>query len=439
MFKKVLITNRGEVAVRIIRACRDLGIIPAVVYSETDRASLHVRLADEAYRLGPASAAESYLDIDKVIEAAKAAHADAIHPGHGFLSENPDFASACADAGIAWIGPSAESMRLMSNIDNFRNVLQQEGIPLAPGTFQPLTKENFIAWPRSIEIPVLADRYGNAIYLGEREILLGLSYQTFLAESPSPLLNETLRRQLGEMAIRIARIAQCENAGTVQFIMDADKHFYFLDIASSIAPEHALTEAVTGLDWVWEQLRIASGEPLTLRQDQVLAQGWALTSHIYIQDPKSSSGVIRGLQEPQGPGMRLDSGIYQGCEIPIDYYPPLAKLITFGVDRMQAIARMRRALREYRIEGIKTNLPLLVEMISGQDFMDGNTYVGLLEEVQIRSGKTPTPSYLFNAHALAAALAYADAAELFSQHADTVTESPWKLSGRPGFSKGSSR
>jgi acetyl/propionyl-CoA carboxylase alpha subunit len=432
MFHKVLIANRGEIAVRVIRACRDLGIIPAVVYSEADRASLHVRLADEAYPLGPASTAESYLNIDKVIEAAKAAHADAIHPGHGFLSENPNLAAACIDAGIAWIGPSAESMRLMSKRDNLRSLLHQDGIPLAPGTFQPLTKDTCIIRPRFIEIQVLADRHANAMHVGEREISLVLSYQTLLAESPSPLLNETLRRQLGEMAIRIVRIAQFENTGTVQFIMDAEKNFYFLDMAFSITPEHALTEAVTDLDLVCEQFRIAFGEPLTLRQDQIRMHGWAVESHIYAQDPASSSGVICGLQEPQGPGMRVDSGIYQGWEVSYNNNPPLAKLITFGTDRIQAIARMRRAVREYRIEGIQTTLPLFAEILSSQEFLDGNACVGLLGELKKRNGKTPAQAALFNSHALAAALAYVDAAQPSNQSLEKKTESPWKLSGRPG-------
>jgi acetyl-CoA carboxylase, biotin carboxylase subunit len=435
MFHKVLIANRGEIAVRVIRACRDLGIIPAVVYSETDRASLHVRLADEAYFLGPAPVIESYQNIEKVIEAAKASHADAIHPGYGFLSENPDFAKACTDAGIAWIGPSTGSMRLMKDIDNFRILLHQRGISLAPGTFQPMTKENFIARPRYIEIQVLADRHGNMIYLGERESSIQPWARTFLVESPSPFLNEALRCELGEMAVRIAKIARCDAAGTVYFELDADKNFYFLDIEPSMKPEHALTEAVTGLDLVGEQLRIASGERLSLHQDQVQMRGWALESHVCAQATEPSPAVIQGLQEPQGPGVRVDSGIYQGWKVPIDCDPLLAKIITFGSDRMQAIARMRRALREYSIEGIKTNLTLLAEILSSQEFLDGNTYNGLLEEVQKRSGKVPEGPSLFNAHALAAALAYVESAEPSSQSVEKNTESPWKLSGRPGLSR----
>jgi acetyl-CoA carboxylase, biotin carboxylase subunit len=497
MFHKVLIANRGEIAVRVIRACRDLSIIPAVIYSEADRASLHVRMADEAYLVGPAPAAESYLDIDKVIDAAKAAHADAIHPGYGFLSENPNFAEACAKAGIALIGPPAEAMRLVGNKTNARNLVRRHNIPLVPGTFRPLTSieeateevgilgfpvmikavaggggrgmrlvkneaelgaafaaagsealssfgdaslyiEKYISRPHHIEIQIFADRHGNAVYLGERECSLQRRNQKLLEESPSPFLNDTLRREMGETAVRIVKAAHYENAGTVEFLVDADRNFYFLEINARLQVEHPVTESVTGLDMVCEQIRVASGEPLSLRQDQIQPHGWALECRICAEDPDNalapSPGVIRRMQEPHGPGVRLDSGIYQGCEVTVDYDPLLAKLITFGVDRAQAIARMHRALREYRIAGIKTNLPLFAEILSSPEFLAGNTYVGLFEEVRKQSGKTSYRSSLFNSHALAAALAYADATEPSFRPAEEAEENSWKLSGRPGFS-----
>jgi acetyl-CoA carboxylase, biotin carboxylase subunit len=498
MFHKVLIANRGEIAVRVIRACRDLGIISAVVYSEPDRASLHVRLADEAYFLGPAPAAESYLNIGKVIEAARIAHADAIHPGYGFLSENPDFADACAEAGIVLIGPSARSMRLLGNKTSARAFVRQNNIRMVPGSYQPLASmeealqladalsypvmvkaaaggggrgmrlvksasemstayvdagaealssfgdaslylEKYIAGPHHIEIQVLADRQGNAIYLGERECSLQRRNQKLLEESPSPFCDEALRREMGETALRVVRAAQYENAGTIEFLVDAERHFYFLEMNVRLQVEHPITEAITGVDLVCEQLRITAGEPLSLRQDQVQPRGWALECRICAEDPDNalspSPGVIRRLQEPQGPGVRVDSGIYQGWEVTVDYDPLLAKLSTFGADRAQAIARMHRAIREYRIAGIKTNLPLFVEILSSPEFQAGNTYVGLFEEVRKRNSKTKThPDSLFNSHALAAALAYADATEPSFQAPDQEAENSWKLSGRPGFS-----
>jgi acetyl-CoA carboxylase, biotin carboxylase subunit len=497
MFHKVLIANRGEIAVRVIRACRDLGMIPAVVYSEADRTSLHVRLADEAYLLGPAPAAESYLDIAKVIDAAKAARADAIHPGYGFLSENPDFAAACAQAGMVWIGPSAESMRLMGAKTEARSFVRHQGIPVAPGAYQPLASveraaeearamgypvlikaaagrggkgmrlvkdeshlgpayaaagaealsalgdaslylEKYIARPHHIGIQILADRFGDAVYLGERECSLQRRNRKWLEESPSPFVDETLRREMGEAAVRIVKAAHYENAGTVEFLVDADRHFYFLNLNARLQVEHPLTESVAGLDLVCEQLRLASGEPLSMRQDQVQLRGWSLECRICAEDPGHAPaplpGTIRALQEPQGPGVRLDSGIYRGWTVPVEYGPLLAKLITFGADRHQAVARMRRAILEYRISGIKTNLPAFAEILSSREFMAGDIYIGFWEEVRKRNGKKPDSSSLFNPHALAAALAYADATEPSFQPEDEKTETPWKLSGRPGFS-----
>ncbi len=496
MFRKVLIANRGEIAVRIIRACRDLGISPVAVYSEPDRASLHVRLADEAYLLGPAPPLESYLDIKKVIEMAERSKADAIHPGYGFLSENPRFAEACASSGILLIGPSAESMRLAGNKTNARTLLREHRIPLVPGTCSNLTSvdgaieearilgypvmlkasaggggrgmrlvtsesrmrddfaaagsealnsfgdsslylEKYMVRPRHIEIQVFADRHGNAIYLGERECSIQRRHQKVLEECPSPFMDEELRREMGETAILVIRAVHYENAGTVEFLVDQNRNFHFLEMNTRLQVEHPITEAVTGVDLVCEQFRIAAGEPLSLCQEQVQMRGAALQCRIYAEDPDNayspSPGVIRGLQEPMGPGVRLDSGIYRGWEVAIHYDPLLSKLITSGADRTQAIARMYRAIQEYQVSGIKTNLSLFAEILSDHEFLAGNTHTGFLEELQMRREKEKTPPHSFPySYALGAALAYADAAEIGQP--DQPAGSAWKLSGRPGFS-----
>ncbi len=498
MFRKVLIANRGEIAVRIIRACRDLGITSVAVYSEPDRVSLHVRLADEAYLLGPASPSESYLDIAKVIEAAERVNADAIHPGYGFLAENPRLAEACANAHITLIGPSAESMRMIGNKTSARALMRKHGIPLVPGTCRALASveeaieearalgypvmlkasaggggkgvrlvkkelrmrpdfeaaaseairyfgdstlylEKYMVRPRHIAIQLFADRHGNAIYLGERECSIQRRHQKLMEECPSPFLDDKLRREMGETAIRIARIAGYENAGTVEFLVDQDRNFYFLEMNARIQVEHPVTEAVTGLDTICEQFRIAAGDPLSLRQDQVQMRGWALECRVYAEDPEHmlspSPGIIRRLQEPMGPGIRLDSGIYLGWEVSIHYDSLLAKLIACGSDRAQAIARMKRAIQEYRIVGIKTNLPLFTEILSDPRFVAGNIHAEFIEEMQGHDGKeTEHSSSLFRSHALAAALAYADATEGPPEQPKPDAASVWKLSGRPGLS-----
>lgn len=496
MFRKVLIANRGEIAVRIIRACRDLGIVPVAVYSEPDRASLHVRLADEAYLLGPAPSLESYLVIDKVIEAAKRSKADAIHPGYGFLSENPKFASACAEAGIQLVGPSAESMRMMGNKTSARSLLHKQDIPLVPGTYSALTSvedaigearaigypvmikasaggggkgmryvedeshlasdfvaagsealrafgdssvylEKYMVRPRHIEIQILADRHGNVVHLGERECSLQRRHQKVIEESPSSVVDEKLRRRMGQAAIQIARAARYENAGTLEFLVDGDRNFYFLEMNTRLQVEHGITELVNGIDIVREQFRIASGEKLSIRQDQVQMRGWAMECRVCAEDPERhlpSAGVIRRLQEPQGPGVRLDSGVYQGWEVSIHYDSLMAKLMTFGADRAQVIARMKRAIQEYRVVGIKTNLPFLSEIISDHEFEAGNIHTGFIEEFQNRAArlKEHAPG-VFHSHALAAALAYSDNAEPPAADQSPEMASAWKLSGRPGF------
>jgi acetyl-CoA carboxylase biotin carboxylase subunit len=498
MFRKVLIANRGEIAVRIIRACRDLGISPVAVYSEPDRASLHVRMADEAYLLGPASSVESYLNIEKVIQAAERAGADAIHPGYGFLSENSTFAAACENSGIPMIGPSAESMRLMGNKTSARTLLHQHGISLVPGTHTPLKSvdeaieearvlgypvmvkaaaggggkgmrlvndesqmaadfiaagseafnsfgdaslylEKCVRAPRHIEIQVLADRKGNVIFLGERDCSIQRRHQKVLEECPSPFLDEGLRRRMGETAVRVARAVDYENAGTVEFLVDSDRNFYFLEMNTRLQVEHPVTEAVTGVDIVCEQFKIANGEPLSLRQNQVHMRGWAIECRIYAEDPDRgllpSPGVIQRLQEPIGPGVRLDSGIYQGWEVSIHYDPLLSKLTTFGTSREQAIARMTRAIQEYRIGGIKTNIPLLLEILRSEGFLAGNAHTEFLDEMHMAvPPQRERAASVFEPYALAAALAYTERTESSSRGAGPESQNAWKLSGRPGFS-----
>jgi acetyl-CoA carboxylase biotin carboxylase subunit len=495
MFKKILIANRGEIAVRVIRACRDLGISPVAVYSEADRASRHVRLADEAYLLGPAASVESYLAIPKIIEVAKRARAEAIHPGYGFLSENPRFARACAEAGIPLVGPSAESMRLMGSKTGARKVLMQSGVPLVPGTFRALQSleeaiiearqigypvmikaseggggkgmrlvpseeqlpeafaaagseaqnafgdasvylEKYISNPRHVEIQVCADRHGNAIYLGERECSLQRRHQKVIEECPSPALDEDLRRKMGEAALRVVRAAQYENAGTVEFLLDDERKFYFLEMNTRLQVEHPVTEMVTGIDLVELQFRIAAGEALHLRQEDIRLRGWALECRIYAEDPERnffpSPGVIRELVEPQGPGVRVDSGVYRGWDVPIHYDPLLAKLVTHGESRAQAIARMRRAIGEYRISGIRTNLAFFHAVLADREFMAGRLSTHFIEEFLKRNPRLGVADDAPEATSLAAALAYAAASSNGSAAKGPNAGNAWKMAGRAG-------
>jgi acetyl-CoA carboxylase, biotin carboxylase subunit len=503
MFRKVLVANRGEIAVRIIRGCRDLGISPVAVYSEVDRPALHVRLADEAYLLGPAASSESYLAIDKMIDVARKARVDAIHPGYGFLSENPRFAEACAEAGICLVGPSAESMRIMGSKTGARSVLLRSGVPIVPGTYKPLSSvpeaieearrigypvmlkasaggggkgmrlvtqesrlpedfeaassealrafgdpavylEKYIARPRHIEIQILADRHGNAVYLGERECSIQRRHQKVLEECPSPILDERMRAEMGEAALSVVRAADYENAGTIEFLVDDERHFYFLEMNTRLQVEHPVTEWVTGYDLVREQFRIAAGEPLSMRQEDVRMRGWAIECRIYAEDAQRnfmpSPGVIRRLVEPKGPWVRVDSGVYEGWEVPVHYDPLIAKLITWGADRNQAIAVMKRAVDEYRVEGIRTTLEFFARLLPDPEFVAGNLSTAFIEEFHKRSSAKSAESEgaVSAAHVIAAALAYAEK-ERDARPAVPPRESPWKLSGRPGSGMGRAR
>jgi len=441
MFKKILIANRGEIAVRVVRACHDLGIPAVAVYSEVDRAALHVLRADEAYPIGPAPAAESYLNISRILEAATLSGADAIHPGYGFLSENPKFARACQEAGIKFIGPPPQSMELMGSKTRARQQMEKAGVPFVPGTSRGLESvkeaeeiagklgypvmlkaaaggggkgmrlvstraelasalegarseaqrafgdeevyiEKAIINPRHIEMQVLADEHGNTVYLGERDCSVQRRHQKVVEECPSPAVNNEMRQRMGEIAVRAAQAAAYTNAGTIEFLADRDCNFYFLEMNTRLQVEHPVTEQVTGMDLVQLQIRIAASEKLPFGQQDIQFRGHAVECRIYAEDPDNnyfpSPGRITGLTEPSGPGIRVDSGVYEGWNVPLEYDPLLAKLIGYGETRLQAISSLRRALEEYFVGGVKTNLGLFQRILSNPEFLAGNADTGLL-------------------------------------------------------------
>jgi 3-methylcrotonyl-CoA carboxylase alpha subunit len=442
MFRKVLIANRGEIAVRIMATCRQMGIRTVAVYSEADRNARHVRESDEAYYIGPAVAAQSYLRGDAIIEVAQKSGAEAIHPGYGFLSENARFVEACRQAGIVFIGPSAEAMELMGSKIAAKRVAQEVGAPTVPGYsgesqesevlrgeaarigFPLLIKasaggggkgmrevrsedeflaqlegakrealgafgddtvflERLLQQPRHIEIQILADSKGNVIHLGERECSIQRRHQKIIEESPSVVLSDALRKEMGEVAVRIARAAGYVNAGTLEFMLDQDGHFYFLEMNTRLQVEHPVTEYVTGLDVVRQQLIIASGEPLQLRQEQIGPRGHAIEARLYAEDVSNgflpSTGVLTGYAEASGPGVRVDSGCERGDEITQYYDPMIAKLVVYGEDRAAAIARLRDALERSAIFGVITNVELLHKISMHPAFAEGLTYTNFLE------------------------------------------------------------
>src|SRR5579872_3586840 len=444
MFKKILIANRGEIAVRVIRACHEMGIAAVAVYSDVDRASLHVRKADEAYPIGAPAATESYLNIQKILEVAARSGADAIHPGYGFLSENAKFARACVEAGVKFIGPTAAAMDAMGSKTRARQAMERAGVPFVPGTSRGLESveqaqevaarigypvmlkaaaggggkgmrlvqaptdlksalegarseaersfgdsevyiEKAIINPRHIEMQVLADEHGNTVYLGERECSLQRRHQKVIEEAPSPMVDSDMRRRMGEVAVRVARAASYTNAGTVEFLVDQQKNFYFLEMNTRLQVEHPVTELVTGLDLVHLQIRIAAGETLPFRQEDVRIRGHAIECRIYAEDPDNnyfpSPGKITLLLSPSGPGIRRDGGMYEGWTVPIDYDPLLEKLIGYGTNREQAISRLVRAMNEYFIGGIKTNVSLFRRILRNEDFQAGKVDTGFLDRL----------------------------------------------------------
>jgi len=443
MFKRILIANRGEIAVRIIRACREMGIESVAVFSDVDRKALHVRKADHAYHIGPATASESYLNMDKILDVARRSAAEAIHPGYGFLSENARFAKACRDAGVKFVGPTPESMEMMGSKTRARQNMKKAGVPLVPGSekgmeydatervaeqigypvmlkaaaggggkgmrlvhkpedlrsaFENARSESQRAFgdnevyiekaivnPRHVEMQVFGDEHGNVVYLGERECSVQRRHQKVLEESPSPIVDEDMRRRMGEIAVRVAKAADYRNAGTVEFLVDQGRNFYFLEMNTRLQVEHPVTEFVTGLDLVHLQIRVAAGEKLTFRQEDVKLRGHAIECRVYAEDPDNnffpSPGQITRLISPSGPGIRRDSGMYEGWTVPIEYDPLLAKLVGYAETRDQAIDRLLRALYEYFVGGIKTNISLFRRILKDADFRAGKIDTGFLERL----------------------------------------------------------
>ena len=446
-FSKLLIANRGEIAVRVIRACRELGIRPVAVFSEADRDALHVRLADEALAIGPAPSRESYLRIDRVLEAARASGADAVHPGYGFLAENPEFARACEAAGIAFVGPRSETIALMGEKTSARREAKAAGVPIVPGTLAPTAElgelareaeaigypvmlkaagggggkglrlvasaqeleraaerarseaagafgddrvylEKALERPRHIEIQVLADAHGNAVHLFERECSIQRRHQKVIEESPSPFVTPALRERMGALALALVRRVGYRNAGTLEFLVDASGEPYFLEMNTRLQVEHPVTEMVTGVDLVREQIRIAEGEPLALRQSELALRGHAIECRVYAEDPERgflpSPGRITALRAPGGPGVRDDTGVFEGGLVQVHYDPLVSKLAVWAESRPAAIARMRRAVAEYRLLGIRTTLPFFERVLRHPAFVAGDLDTGfvarLLEE-----------------------------------------------------------
>ncbi len=452
MFRKILIANRGEIAVRIARACREMGIASVAVYSEVDRGSLHVQLADKAYLIGPASSRDSYLSIEKIIGVARKAGCDALHPGYGFLAENADLPRACAEAGVTFIGPSAEAMERLGSKTAARHVATEAGVPMVPGTLDPIADlgraysvaneigfpillkavaggggkgmrvvereadlenawhnagsealnafgngrlymEKYLPNPRHIEIQILADAEGHCVYLGERECSVQRRHQKVIEEAPSPAVDATLREQMGEAAVRLARVAGYQNAGTAEFLVDEDGRFYFLEVNTRLQVEHPVTEAVTSLDLVKLQIRIAAGQHLPFRQEDVVLRGHAMECRIYAEDPDNhffpSPGKIVSLRLPEGPGIRNDVGVTAGWTVPGDYDPILGKLIAWGNDREEAVQRLMRALDEYSVVGIKTNLGLFRRLLRDPEFARGAIHTRWLDGWLGRSESLP--------------------------------------------------
>ncbi|MEM8960637.1 MAG: acetyl-CoA carboxylase biotin carboxylase subunit [Acidobacteriota bacterium] len=491
--RKVLIANRGEIAVRVLRSLSELGIRGAVVYSDADRAGLPVLLADEAYRIGPPPSAESYLLGDEIVELATRIGADAIHPGYGFLSENAPFAARCREAGINFIGPSPEAMAAMGSKIEARRLMIDAGVPVVPGAKDPVTSvdeallvaeqigypvmikasaggggkgmrmvpsadqlaaafrgargeakasfgndavyiERFLVDPRHIEIQILGDQHGTIVSLGERECSLQRRHQKVLEEAPSPVVDADLRRRMGEAAIRAAEAAGYTNAGTCEFMLDHDGSFYFLEMNTRLQVEHPVTELVTGLDLVQLQLQIAQGEPLPEGLNDIEPHGHAIEVRLYAEDPARnfapSPGKIERLRLPEGPGIRNDCGVYEGAEVPIYYDPMLAKLIAWGADRDQAVRRLDRALRELRVEGIHTSTPLFRRILHDEDFLAGRLDIGMLDR-KLASGEwMPSASAAHTEAGVSADLPVIAAAITHAQRQQRVTALPRTGGGR---------
>jgi len=442
MFEKILIANRGEIVVRIIATCREMGIKTVAVYSEADKAALHVLEADQAVCLGPSAPAESYLNMDKIMAAAKQTGAQAIHPGYGFLAENPLFAERCQEEGVVFIGPSAQAIRDLGDKTVARRTMINSGVPVIPGMMQAeadpdvlmkeaeligypvlikaaaggggkgmrivysagdlreatesasreaksafgngaIYLEKYLHQPRHVEFQVLADTYGNVIHLLERECSIQRRHQKIIEETPSTALTPKLRKEMGKAAVAAAKASGYVNAGTVEFLVDHDSKFYFLEVNTRLQVEHPITEMITGIDLVRQQIEIAAGNPLKFSQADIVGRGHAIECRIYAEDPLSaflpSSGKIAFVREPRGPGIRNDSGVYSGYTVPMEYDPILSKLITHAESRKECIDRMSRALKDYVVLGVLTPIPFLMDILSSEAFIKGETYTNFID------------------------------------------------------------
>lgn len=497
MFSKILIANRGEIAVRIIRACQELDILTVAVYSDADVGALHVRMANEAFPIGPAPSKDSYLAIEKIIDVARHSGAQGIHPGYGFLAENSKFAMACEENGITFIGPSSVSIALMGSKIESRRAVAKNNVSIVPGTMDFLTSdiealeiaerigfplmlkassggggkgmryvespdemenalratraealsgfgddaiyiEKFIERPRHVEIQILADQHGNAIHLGERECTIQRRHQKVLEESPSPIITDDQRDRMGEAALRVVAAASYYNAGTVEFILDQKGDFYFLEMNTRLQVEHPITEALTGIDIVKQQIYIASGEKLAISQKDVSFRGSAIECRIYAEDPQNNffpcPGRISRLQVPAGPGIRNDSGVYAGWDVPLEYDPLLAKLIAWAPSRDEAIMRMRRALNEYEISGIRHNIAFFKNIMDHPEFVSGDFDTGSLkrwienrpEMVTSKEASTSEEDLAI----LAAALLHSKQVEKETNGMSGSQASEWKRAGK---------
>lgn len=443
MIKKILVANRGEIAMRVMRTCREMGIKSVAVYSEADRNSKHVMFADEAYFIGNSPSNESYLVIDKIIEAIKATGADAVHPGYGFLSEKAEFAERCAKEGINFVGPTAYAMNTMGDKITARKTMIKAKVPVVPGTTEKLTDENealkiieeiglpvivkasaggggkgmrlvknknevkeairaaksealaafgddaiyierYVESPHHIEFQIIADKHGNVIHLCERECSVQRRHQKVIEETPSVIVSPELRKKMGESAVLAAKAVNYENAGTIEFLVDNSGNYYFLEMNTRLQVEHPITEAVIGIDLVREQINVANGLKLTYSQNQISQRGHAIECRVYAEDPSKnfmpSPGLIRNISEPQGIGVRVDGYVYPGYEIPIYYDPMISKIIVWAETRSEAITRMKRVLEEYKISGVKTSIGLMKRIMETPDFVDGKYDTHFIEK-----------------------------------------------------------
>ncbi len=492
MFKKILVANRGEIAVRVLRTCREMDITSVTVYSDADQSAFHTRYADEAYHIGRAPATESYLRIDRIIEVAKRAKVEAIHPGYGFLAENTDFAEACEASGIVFIGPTSKAIRLLGDKIISKKTMSDVGIPVIPGSdgavadeseaqimaqqigFPVLIKaagggggkgmrvvremreltgalkqaiseaqsafgnptvfiEKFLEAPRHIEFQILADNHGNVIHLFERECSVQRRHQKLIEESPSAIMDLDLRAKMGQAAVQAVKTSKYTNAGTVEFMVDNNRNFYFLEMNTRLQVEHPVTELITGIDIVKEQFKIAAGQQLSLKQEEIKMNGAAIECRISAEDPQNnfvpSTGRIVEIVEPGGPGIRLDSGVYEGFEVPIYYDPLIAKLLVWAPSREEAISRTKRALKEYTIRGIKTSIPFHILVMNTPEFVKGEYDTTFIDKVL---GKVVYKKEYHEVVAIAAAIGkiIKEKQVVVGKPSGRKLSSSWKMYGR---------